>query len=430
MASLLTKSAIQHAAVRPAQPVWLTWAWWLLRVVVEAGIAMAPDARLAFLTPSHQFPLSVALSMGRRLELVAWARAAGAWILEDDYAAEFRYAGAPLPALQGLGGGDRVIYVGTLNKALFPGLRLGYVVAPRELVGPLTAMRRMVDRQPPTLTQAIALDFMESGQFAAHIRRRRIAYKAQRDALAAALGRRLGEVLEVDVPDQGMHLIAYFRDGRSDVDVEARPAAERHGCSGNGVGQGGRVQCERYVVCDGGPGILAKGVPEDEDGPRHAEVPQRQRLLCPDDGEAPDPGPFERRRHPRHARAVGVRLHHGDKLRPFADECAQRGHVRSRQHHHEADDVQDPDDRDQGQGGGAGVALGDLAVWKFVAVVDEVLQRPPEGDRRPPAPTPCASGSGEGRRATDRRCRRRRSCSKRRSIHQRSRAGCIHDAQR
>jgi GntR family transcriptional regulator/MocR family aminotransferase len=202
-------------------------------LVVSAGVALAPDARLAFLTPSHQYPLGVALSMGRRLELVAWAREAGAWILEDDYAAEFRYAGAPLPALQGLGGGDRVIYVGTLNKALFPGLRLGYLVAPRELVGALAAMRRMVDRQPPTPTQAITLDFMQSGQFAGHIRRRRLAYKAQRDALAAALALRLGHVLEVDVPDQGMHLIAYFRDGRSDVDAEAAAAA--HGVTARAI---------------------------------------------------------------------------------------------------------------------------------------------------------------------------------------------------
>jgi GntR family transcriptional regulator/MocR family aminotransferase len=192
---------------------------------VAAGIARAPDARLAFLTPSHQYPLGVALSMGRRLELLAWAREAGSWILEDDYAAEFRYAGAPLPALQGLGGGDRVIYVGTLNKALFPGLRLGYLVAPRDLVETFAGHRWMIDRQPPSLTQAITLDFLESGQFAAHIRRRRIVYKAQRDALAAALARRLGAVLEVDAPDQGMHLIAYFRDGRSDVEAEAAAAA-------------------------------------------------------------------------------------------------------------------------------------------------------------------------------------------------------------
>lgn len=194
-------------------------------LVVQAGVAAAPDAKAVFVTPSHQFPLGVAMSMGRRLELIAWARSAGAWIVEDDYASEFRYAGAPLASLQGLDGGERVIYVGTFNKSLFPGLRLGYLVAPRRLVAPLSGLRRLADRQPPTLTQAITLDFMESGQFAAHIRRRRLAYKAQRDALAEALQRRLGHILEPDVPDQGMHLIAYLKDGRSDLEVEARAAA-------------------------------------------------------------------------------------------------------------------------------------------------------------------------------------------------------------
>ena len=89
-------------------------------LVVQAGIDAAPDARAVFVTPSHQFPLGVAMSMGRRLELIAWARSAGAWIVEDDYASEFRYAGAPLASLQGLDGGERVIYVGTFNKSLFP----------------------------------------------------------------------------------------------------------------------------------------------------------------------------------------------------------------------------------------------------------------------------------------------------------------------
>lgn len=193
-------------------------------LIVLAGIEAAPDAKAVFVTPSHQFPLGVAMSMGRRLELIAWARAAGAWIIEDDYASEFRYAGAPLASLQGLDGGERVIYVGTFNKSLFPGLRLGYLVAPKGLTDALAGLRRLADRQPPTLTQAITLDFMESGQFAAHIRRRRLAYKVQRDALAEALRRRLGHVLEPDVPDQGMHLIAYLKDGRSDLEVEARAA--------------------------------------------------------------------------------------------------------------------------------------------------------------------------------------------------------------
>jgi GntR family transcriptional regulator/MocR family aminotransferase len=195
-------------------------------LVVQAGVAAAPDARMVFVTPSHQYPTGVAMSLPRRVELVAWAREAGAWIVEDDYAAEFRYEGAPLPSLQGLDGGDRVLYVGTLNKALFPGLRLGYLVAPKALVDRFRVARWLVDRQPPTPTQAITLDFMESGQFAAHIRRRRLAYRAQRDALADALTRRLHNVLEPDVPDQGMHLIAYFRDGRSDVEAEARALAK------------------------------------------------------------------------------------------------------------------------------------------------------------------------------------------------------------
>jgi GntR family transcriptional regulator/MocR family aminotransferase len=232
-----------RALVRPGDPVWLedpgyhaTWAAAAnlgaravgvpvdgAGLIVSDGVARAPDARMAFVTPSHQFPLGVAMSMGRRLELIAWAKAAQAWILEDDYASEYRYAGRPLPSLQGLDGGRRVIYVGTLNKAIFPGLRLGYLVAPREIVGALSELRRLADRQPPTLTQAVALDFLESGHFAAHIRRRRIAYRAQRDALAEALTRHLGDRLEVSVPDQGMHLIAYLREG-SDVAVEAAAA--------------------------------------------------------------------------------------------------------------------------------------------------------------------------------------------------------------
>lgn len=190
-------------------------------LMVGEGVAAAPDARVAFVTPSHQYPLGVTLSMGRRLELLAWAREAGAWIVEDDYASEFRYDGPPLASLQGLDGGERVIYVGTLNKALFPGLRMGYAVVPKALAGAFANARQLMDRQPPTLTQAIVLDFMEQGQFAAHIRRRRVAYKEQRDVLAAELAARLGDRLKVALPDGGMHMIAYLTDGRSDLEAEA-----------------------------------------------------------------------------------------------------------------------------------------------------------------------------------------------------------------
>ena len=194
---------------------------------VKAGQRLAPQARAVFVTPSHQFPTGVQLAMPRRLELLAWAREVGAWIVEDDYASEFRYGGRPLASLQGLDDGERVIYIGTLNKALFPGLRLGYAVLPAALVRPFVTARYLMDRQPSTLCQAVVADFMEEGHFAAHIRRMRAAYQDQRDTLVAALQRRLGDHLSVDPPDQGMHLVAYLRRGLSDVAIER--AAREHG---------------------------------------------------------------------------------------------------------------------------------------------------------------------------------------------------------
>jgi GntR family transcriptional regulator/MocR family aminotransferase len=187
---------------------------------VAAGIRRAPRAQAAFVTPSHQFPTGVVLSMARRLELLAWAREQGAWIIEDDYASEFRYGGRPLESLQGLDDAERVIYVGTLNKALFPGLRLGYAVVPPALMPHFVAARYLIDRQPPSLCQAVAAAFMEEGHFAAHIRRMRELYRGQRDALVSALRSRLGDDLIVDPPDQGMHLVAYTRRRLSDVAIE------------------------------------------------------------------------------------------------------------------------------------------------------------------------------------------------------------------
>jgi GntR family transcriptional regulator/MocR family aminotransferase len=194
---------------------------------VAEGIRRAPKARAVFITPSHQFPKGVALSMARRLELLAWARESGAWIVEDDYASEFRYGGRPLASLQGLDEAERVIYIGTLNKALFPGLRLGYAVVPPSLAQAFVTTRYLMDRQPSSLCQAVVTAFMEEGHFAAHIRRMRQMYRNQRDALVAALRRRLGDHLTVDPPDQGMHLVAYTRRGLSDVRIERM--AREHG---------------------------------------------------------------------------------------------------------------------------------------------------------------------------------------------------------
>jgi GntR family transcriptional regulator/MocR family aminotransferase len=194
---------------------------------VGAGIKSAPNASAVFVTPSHQFPTGVVLSMARRLELLAWARQKRAWIVEDDYASEFRYGGRPLASLQGLDEGERVIYIGTLNKALFPGLRIGYAVVPRTLLRAFVTARYLMDRQPSTLSQAVVTAFMEQGHFAAHIRRMRGLYRDQRDELVAALNNRLGADLTVKSPDQGMHLVAFTRRGLSDTAIER--AGRQHG---------------------------------------------------------------------------------------------------------------------------------------------------------------------------------------------------------
>jgi GntR family transcriptional regulator/MocR family aminotransferase len=192
---------------------------------VASGIRKAPRARLAFITPSHQYPLGVVLSMARRVELLAWAREAGAWILEDDYQSEFRYSGGPLASLQGLDEAERVIYCGTFNKALFPGLRMGYLVVPHGLLPEFIRARYLLDRQPPSLFQVVMTQFLREGHLAGHIRRMRALYREQRDALVATLTRHAGGHLEMTAPDQGMHLVAHLASGLVDHAIEAAARA-------------------------------------------------------------------------------------------------------------------------------------------------------------------------------------------------------------
>jgi GntR family transcriptional regulator/MocR family aminotransferase len=158
--------------------------------------------------------------MGRRLELLGWARETGAWVIEDDFDSELRYSGRPLASLQGLDDGERVIYVGTLNKVLFPGLRIGYAVVPPPLLRAFVNARHLMDRQPPSLSQIVVAEFMRQGHFAAHLRRMRLLYREQRDVLVDELTRGLGGHMTIDVPDHGMHLVGYLGDGTSDVDLE------------------------------------------------------------------------------------------------------------------------------------------------------------------------------------------------------------------
>jgi GntR family transcriptional regulator / MocR family aminotransferase len=218
----LTRQALIAAGVK-AHPVPVD----AQGIDVAAGIRSAPKARAVFVTPSHQFPTGVVLAMARRLELLDWARKTNAWIVEDDYASEFRYGGRALASLQGLDDNERVIYVGTFNKALFPGLRLGYAVVPPALAKAFVTARYLVDRQPSSLAQAVVADFIEEGHFAAHLRRMRLQYRDQRDVLVAHLQQRLGSELTVDPPDQGMHLVAYLKRGLKDTAIE-RAAAERN----------------------------------------------------------------------------------------------------------------------------------------------------------------------------------------------------------
>jgi GntR family transcriptional regulator/MocR family aminotransferase len=135
---------------------------------VEAGKARCPGARLAFVTPSHQCPLGVTMSLRWRLALLEWAREAGAWIIEDDHDSEYRYVGRPLAALPGLDSAGRVIYAGMFSKDLFPALRLGYLVVPRDLLEAFAAARLFADMHPPLLEQAVLAELMTEGHFTRH----------------------------------------------------------------------------------------------------------------------------------------------------------------------------------------------------------------------------------------------------------------------
>ncbi len=192
---------------------------------VADGVARCPGARLAFVTPSHQFPTGATMSLARRLALLEWAGRAGAWILEDDYDSEFRYAGRPLAALQGLDGEGRVVYLGTFSKTLFPALRLGYLVVPPDLVETFVAARLFAGMHTAALEQAALADFIVEGHFARHIRRMRALYAERGAALVAALGRDLPGLLDVRTPEAGMQLLARLPDGVDDRAAAHRAAA-------------------------------------------------------------------------------------------------------------------------------------------------------------------------------------------------------------
>lgn len=184
---------------------------------VAWGAAHAPTPRLVYVSPSHQYPLGVMMSLARRLALLDWASRADAWILEDDYDSEYRFVGRPTAALQGLDRDGRVIYLGTFSKVLLPSLRLGYLVVPPDLVDAFAAARALVDRHSPLVEQAVLADFINDGHFAHHVRRMRLLYAERQATLVEAASRELSGLLDVRPADAGLHLIGWLPEGVDDV---------------------------------------------------------------------------------------------------------------------------------------------------------------------------------------------------------------------
>jgi GntR family transcriptional regulator/MocR family aminotransferase len=179
---------------------------------VETGAAAAPGARLVYVTPSHQFPLGVPMSLARRLALLQWATRTGAWIVEDDYDTEFRYAAHPLPCLHGLDPDGRVVYVGTFSKSLFPALRIGFLLVPPDVRTPILHARRLGEHAPPILGQMVLADFMTHGHYERHLRRMRMAHRERLEALADAIERDGRGALRLRPVRAGLHAVADLAD--------------------------------------------------------------------------------------------------------------------------------------------------------------------------------------------------------------------------
>jgi GntR family transcriptional regulator / MocR family aminotransferase len=191
--------------------------------------------RLAYVTPSHQFPTGVVLPIARRLDLLDWASRVGAFIVEDDYDSEYRYDGPPLQALAGLDREGRVIYVGTFSKILFPALRLGYLVLPEVLVEPVVAAKAVGDTGTAILEQLVLADFISTGHFDRHLRRTNVSNAARRNALVAAVRKEFRERAEVCGANAGLHLLVWLKGSRGGMIADVHTKAEKAGVGLYGV---------------------------------------------------------------------------------------------------------------------------------------------------------------------------------------------------
>jgi GntR family transcriptional regulator/MocR family aminotransferase len=195
-------------------------------MLVDQIIGSAQPAKAVFLTPSHQFPTGTTLALERRLALVEWANKNNAWIIEDDYDSEFHYAGKPTACVQGLDPYERTIYIGTFTKSLFPGLRLGYAVLPKQLVEPMTLSRTLWDGHSATIPQYTLAKFMENGHFGSHIRAMRSLYAARLNALVNLVSQHLSEHVEPRRPSGGLQMPCILKPGLVEAAVLAAARAE------------------------------------------------------------------------------------------------------------------------------------------------------------------------------------------------------------
>lgn len=183
-------------------------------------------ARLAYVTPGHQFPLGVSMSLPRRLALLEWARQSNAFIFEDDYDSEYRYSGRPLPSLQGLDRNGLVLFAGSFSKVMFPALRHGYLVIPPDLVEYFAATKSLGMRHAPLLDQAVLCDFIAEGHFGRHIRRMREVYAERLSALVESAKEEVAGVLEISAVEAGLQSVGWLGDGL-DSRAVSKAAAER-----------------------------------------------------------------------------------------------------------------------------------------------------------------------------------------------------------
>lgn len=188
----------------------------------DRGRDKCPRPRAIYLTPAHQSPLAVTLRLDRRLDLLKWTRRERVLVIEDDYDSEFRFSGRPVPAMKGLAGSEHVFLLGTFNKALFPALRLGYIVVPDSWADAVLKLRRQADRYPPGLSQAVLAAFLSEGHFSRHLRRMRELYGSRLATLREEVDRRLGGVLVLPRIEAGLNTPAFLTNGMSSSEAAER----------------------------------------------------------------------------------------------------------------------------------------------------------------------------------------------------------------